>query len=243
MIVELQRGVAALERVSDVRHRAAGRQAPSSTEALTAEPRLGSPNSVRDAAIRGVERDDDEGEQRRSATPARRCRRRSRMSAVVSSARVHRCATREPGGRTTRRATGVLSRVERRQATSSSAHAPMRASPRRPGYSAAVDVMTAIGSPAGDRGALRDRELLDVPALWAVISFSIFIASMTQISAPSSTSRPARPAPSSTLPWSGESERRRRRPRRRLLALAPRAARRRGRPARRGAAAGAAARR
>ena len=43
-----------------------------------------------------------------------------------------------------------------------------------------------------------------LPARWAVISFSIFIASITQISAPSSTSSPFFTATLRTVPWSGE---------------------------------------
>jgi hypothetical protein len=39
-----------------------------------------------------------------------------------------------------------------------------------------------------------------LPAWWAVISFSIFIASITQISAPSSTSAPFSTATLSTVP-------------------------------------------
>ena len=42
------------------------------------------------------------------------------------------------------------------------------------------------------------------PALWAVISFSIFIASMMQTSAPSSTVAPCSTSTLKTLPWSGE---------------------------------------
>ena len=56
----------------------------------------------------------------------------------------------------------------------------------------ATDAPTAIGSSE------------TVPALCAVISFSIFIASITAISAPSSTSAPASTATFSTVPWIGE---------------------------------------
>ncbi len=56
----------------------------------------------------------------------------------------------------------------------------------------ATEAPTAIGSSA------------TVPALWAVISFSIFIASITAIRAPSSTAAPCSTATLSTVPWSGE---------------------------------------
>ena len=53
---------------------------------------------------------------------------------------------------------------------------------------------------------------LTVPALWAVISFSIFIASMIAIRAPCSTCAPSRPRPSARCPASGWPARRRRAP-------------------------------
>ena len=56
----------------------------------------------------------------------------------------------------------------------------------------ATEAPTAIGSSA------------IVPDLWAVISFSIFIASITAISAPSSTAAPASTATFRTVPWIGE---------------------------------------
>ena len=43
-----------------------------------------------------------------------------------------------------------------------------------------------------------------LPERWAVISFSIFIASITQIRSPSATSAPCSTLTLKTVPWSGE---------------------------------------
>ncbi len=45
---------------------------------------------------------------------------------------------------------------------------------------------------------------VSLPERWAVISFSIFIASITQIRSPSSTLAPCSTATLRTVPWSGE---------------------------------------
>ena len=50
--------------------------------------------------------------------------------------------------------------------------------------------MTAIGSPEATAAPPATVNSATVPSRWAVISFSIFIASITQINAPSSTSAP-----------------------------------------------------
>jgi hypothetical protein len=62
--------------------------------------------------------------------------------------------------------------------------------------------MTAIIAPDGDGLALLDGELLDHARLAAVISFSIFIASMMQTSWRSATSCPASTTSFQMLPWS-----------------------------------------
>ena len=64
--------------------------------------------------------------------------------------------------------------------------------------------MTASVSPAVTAAPSEIGSSATVPALWAVISFSIFIASMMQISAPSSTLAPCSTATRKTLPCSGE---------------------------------------
>ena len=64
--------------------------------------------------------------------------------------------------------------------------------------------MTAIGAPEEIGSPSVTKSWETVPALWAVISFSIFIASMTAMSAPSSTSAPCSTATRRTVPWSGE---------------------------------------
>ena len=64
--------------------------------------------------------------------------------------------------------------------------------------------MTARVSPLATAAPSEIGSSATVPALWAVISFSIFIASMMQISAPSSTSAPCSTSTLKTLPCSGE---------------------------------------
>ena len=64
--------------------------------------------------------------------------------------------------------------------------------------------MTAIVSPVATEPPTAIGSSATLPALWAVISFSIFIASITATSAPSSTSAPASTATLSTVPWIGE---------------------------------------
>ena len=64
--------------------------------------------------------------------------------------------------------------------------------------------MTAIGSPDFTAPPSWTASSAIVPALWAKISFSIFIASMMQTSAPSSTSAPCSTSTFQTLPCSGE---------------------------------------
>src|SRR3954470_840940 len=70
---------------------------------------------------------------------------------------------------------------------------------RRRGY-----LMTAIVSPAEIAAPSATPSSSTVPAAGAVISFSIFIASITQISAPASTAAPFSTATLSTVPCSGE---------------------------------------
>ncbi len=65
-------------------------------------------------------------------------------------------------------------------------------------------MITAKGSPALTATPSEIGSSAILPALWAVISFSIFIASMMQISAPSSTSAPCSTRTLKTLPCSGE---------------------------------------
>ena len=64
--------------------------------------------------------------------------------------------------------------------------------------------MTASVSPVVTAAPSEMGSSATVPALWAVISFSIFIASMMQTSAPSSTSAPCSTSTLKTLPCSGE---------------------------------------
>ncbi len=66
-------------------------------------------------------------------------------------------------------------------------------------YSAAA-VMTASVSPLVTAAPAEMGSSLTVPALWAVISFSIFMASITQMRAPSSTLAPGSTATLSTVP-------------------------------------------
>ena len=72
-------------------------------------------------------------------------------------------------------------------------------------YSASAEVMVAIGAPAwiGWPSAIGSSAI--VPALCAVISFSIFIASMMVTSWPASTFCPASTSTFQTLPCSGDS--------------------------------------
>jgi len=65
-------------------------------------------------------------------------------------------------------------------------------------------VITARVSPLATEAPTEIGNSATVPALWAVISFSIFIASMTAISAPSSTVAPFSTSTLSTVPWIGE---------------------------------------
>src|SRR6185295_14419475 len=65
-------------------------------------------------------------------------------------------------------------------------------------------LMTASVSPAVTAAPSEIGSSSTLPALWAVISFSIFIASMMQIRAPSSTCAPCSTSTLKTLPWSGE---------------------------------------
>src|SRR5204863_250955 len=66
------------------------------------------------------------------------------------------------------------------------------------------DLMTARVSPAVTEPPSVMGSSAIVPALWAKISFSIFIASMMQTSAPSSTWAPFSTSTFQTLPCSGE---------------------------------------
>ncbi len=60
--------------------------------------------------------------------------------------------------------------------------------------------ITASVSPVATDAPTATGRSLIVPARWAVISFSIFIASITQIRAPSSTAAPASTETFSTVP-------------------------------------------
>src|SRR5215204_1135597 len=62
------------------------------------------------------------------------------------------------------------------------------------------DLITAIGSPDFTAPPSWTASSATVPALWAKISFSIFIASMMQTSAPSCTSAPCSTRTFQTLP-------------------------------------------
>ena len=64
--------------------------------------------------------------------------------------------------------------------------------------------MVAIGSPAAIAAPSAIGSSATTPALWAVISFSIFIASMMQSSWPSSTVSPCLTFTLHMLPCSGE---------------------------------------
>ncbi len=64
--------------------------------------------------------------------------------------------------------------------------------------------MTARVSPLATAAPSEIGSSATVPFLWAVISFSIFMASMMQMSAPSSTSAPCSTSTLKTLPCSGE---------------------------------------
>ena len=64
--------------------------------------------------------------------------------------------------------------------------------------------MTASVSPLETEAPSAIGSSAILPALWAVISFSIFIASMMQTSAPSSTFAPFSTSTLKTLPCSGE---------------------------------------
>src|SRR3954471_7908775 len=66
-------------------------------------------------------------------------------------------------------------------------------------------LMTAIVSPVEIAAPSVTPSSSTVPAPGAVISFSIFIASITQIRAPASTVAPCSTATFSTVPWSGDS--------------------------------------
>ena len=59
-------------------------------------------------------------------------------------------------------------------------------------------------SPAATEPPSVTASSLTLPARWAVISFSIFIASTTQMRVPSSTSSPFFTGTFSTVPWIGE---------------------------------------
>ena len=64
--------------------------------------------------------------------------------------------------------------------------------------------MTASVSPDATEAPTAMGRSATVPALWAVISFSIFMASITATSVPSSTVAPFSTATRSTVPCSGE---------------------------------------
>ena len=64
--------------------------------------------------------------------------------------------------------------------------------------------MTAIESPVATEPPSVTESASTVPDDGAVISFSIFMASITQMSAPSSTAAPFSTATLSTVPWIGE---------------------------------------
>src|SRR5918999_86403 len=64
--------------------------------------------------------------------------------------------------------------------------------------------MTAMVSPVAIAPPSETPSSWTLPPTGAVISFSIFIASITQISAPSSTSAPFSTATRSTVPWIGD---------------------------------------
>ena len=74
----------------------------------------------------------------------------------------------------------------------------------RPHRQARGYLITAIVSPDEIEPPSETFSSSTVPALCAVISFSIFIASITQISAPSSTVAPFSTATLRMLPWSGD---------------------------------------
>src|SRR5205807_2941777 len=65
-------------------------------------------------------------------------------------------------------------------------------------------LITARVSPLATEAPTAIGSSVTVPDLCAVISFSIFMASITAISAPSSTAAPCSTATFSTVPWIGE---------------------------------------
>src|SRR4051794_8311783 len=67
-----------------------------------------------------------------------------------------------------------------------------------------LHLMTAMVSPVATEPPSETPSSSTVPALGAVISFSIFMASITQMRAPSSTSAPFSTATLRTVPWIGE---------------------------------------
>src|SRR5215207_9972267 len=75
----------------------------------------------------------------------------------------------------------------------------------RSAHSAAGALMIAIGEPDWIGSPSLTESVSITPALWAVISFSIFIASMMQMSWPSSTVWPCSTRTFHMLPCSGES--------------------------------------
>src|SRR5438270_1298627 len=78
---------------------------------------------------------------------------------------------------------------------------PRREPRARPAYS---PLITASVSPLATDAPTAIGSSETLPALWAVISFSIFIASITAISVPSSTVAPCSTATLSTVPCRGE---------------------------------------
>ena len=122
----------------------------------------------------------------------------------------------------------LLGARRRRRAAARAAHRRDAEDPRRERgarrrrYSGAL--ITARVSPAETAAPSEIGSSATTPALWAVISFSIFIASMMQTSAPSSTVAPCSTSTLKTLPWSGEAS---------VSPPPPAAADRRSRPLRR----------
>src|SRR5205085_1527463 len=72
------------------------------------------------------------------------------------------------------------------------------------GGAAGSYLMTARVSPAPTAAPSEIGRSSTLPLRWAVISFSIFIASITQIRSPSETSAPFSTATLRTVPWSGD---------------------------------------
>ena len=140
----------------------------------------------------------------------RRVRRGRRAARRRPAARRPACrpARRAAGGdgraaAPTRRPRAAPPRCARRPRSTGSAASRRARGSRRRGRSLA-DLITASVSPAVTEPPSVIGSSAILPALCAVISFSIFIASMMHTSAPSSTSAPCSTSTLKTLPCSGE---------------------------------------